>query len=395
MNQREEKKIYLDYAAATPLDEEVLGAMEPYFSKSFGNVGSLHFFGQEALKAVDEARERVASSIGADFREIIFTSSATESNNLAIRGTLKRRSRLGYEGKMKIVTSVIEHESVLKTVHDLELDGNEVEYLPVSREGVVDLEKLKNFLDEKTAIISVMAVNNQTGTIQPVPEISKIIKEFKEKNGSKYPLLHTDAVQAFQYLNCNTDYLGVDLMSFSSHKIYGPKGVGALYIRQEKNSNETIIDSVTTGGGQEFGLRSATPNVPGIVGFGKASEMASRVKEKEAKRIGSLKGLLWEGIKKDFPEVEKNGRGDAPHILNVGFPGHSSQDLIIKFDMAGLAVASGAACSTRSVKFSHVLEAMGLRPGEAGIIRFSLGKFVSEEDIKEALRIIQNLLGGR
>lgn len=430
------KKIYLDYAASTPVDPEVFKAMEPYFREKFGNAGSLHSFGQEALSAIDKSRETIAKAIGrpavARFREIIFTGSATEANNLALRGVVKKARSAIFENQNtdhahappRIIVSSIEHESVLETAKDLEKDGVEVIYLPVDKAGVVDLKKLEESLNERTILVSVMYVNNEIGTIEPIFEISRIIRDFriarlqdckikKGENNSAicnlqsaiYPLFHTDAVQAFQYLDCDVRKLGVDLMTLSAHKIYGPKGVGALYCRNckiarlqdSKNDGgnfaisnlQSVISPTITGGGQEFGLRSGTENTPAIAGFGKTVELVNNSRESESERVRGLRDYFWRELKKIYPKAEINGCQLAPHILNVCFPGELSQDLLIKLDMAGVAVSSGAACSVRSSKPSHVLKALGL-PTETirGSLRFSFGRFTTKKEIDETLKIL-------
>lgn len=374
------KRIYLDYAASTPVDKRVLEAMQPYFTEKYGNPGSLHAFGQEAIAAVDKSREKVAESIGAKFEEIIFTGSATEANNLALRGFVKSNE------VNKIVVSAVEHESVLKTAQDLEEENVEVVVVPVSKDGLVDLEKLKAALDRKTALVSVIYAQNEIGTIEPIAEISKMVKAFNPEI-----LVHTDAVQAFQYLDCDVGKLGVDLMTLSAHKIYGPKGIGALYV----NSRLPAMRALITGGGQEFGLRSGTENVPNIVGFAKAVELVSHSRELESKRVGELRDYFWSELKKIHPGAGQNGgEPGLPNILNVHFPDSRAEDLLIKFDKAGIAVSSGSACSARSAEPSHVLQALGL-PMEAvkSSIRFSLGRFTSEREIKETLeRIIRSII---
>jgi len=409
------KKIYLDYAATTPIDPLVKKTMLPYFSDSsvgkFGNPSSLHSFGQEALAAVDEAREKIAKAINADFREIIFTGSATEANNLALRGVLKTKT---HNLKPCIIVSTIEHESILETCRDLEKDGVEIIYLPVNKQGLIDLRKLKASLNERTVLISIMYANNEIGTIQPIAEIAKIIKEFKKESSTNYklqttnyPLLHTDAVQAFQFLDCDVNKLGVDLMTLSGHKIYGPKGVGALYARTPYPNPHTL-NPIITGGGQEFGFRSGTENVPAIVGFAKAVEIAVQNRKKEMKRIAELADYFWKGIKKISPKAEINGyptetqwklNGNLmeikrlPNILNIYLPDQNSEELLMKMDLNGIAASAGSACSARATKLSHVLKAIGLpnKKIKSGV-RFSFGKFTTKEELKRALKIIKKVI---
>ena len=475
------KQIYFDYAATTPVDPLVKAAMAPYFSEKFGNPGSLHFFGQEAMAAVDFSRETIAKAIGADFHEIIFTGSATEANNLALRGITEgfRHQALGIRNEKnknlapsayglvpRIIISAIEHESILETAKDLENEGVdpvrnlararapegplgraisngvEVIYLPVNKTGLVDLKKLESSLNERTILVSIMSANNEIGTIQPIAEISKLISEFRKKKvenrnnensnfyflDSRFPLFHTDAVQAFQFLDCDAEKLGIDLMTLSAHKIYGPKGVGALYLRGTRrqalgarNENNKFLKPsayslapITTGGGQEFGFRSGTENVAAIAGFAKAVELASQLRKKESKRIGELKDYFWRELKKVYPpaqinadptrtNAEKIPRSSAsgprlsailPNILNIYFPGHSADNLLIKLDMAGVAASAGSACSVRSVKPSHVLTALGLAPERIrASVRFGFGRFTTKKEIYESVRRIKKILG--
>ena len=286
-------KIYLDYAATTPVDPAVLRAMRPYFSEKFGNAGSLHSFGQEAISALDVARETIAASIGADFREIIFAGSATEANNLAIRGVVDKLKIINSKlQKPRIIVSAIEHESILETARDLEKKGVDVVYLPVSKTGIVDLKKLATSLNKNTVLVSVMYANNEIGTVQPIKKIAEVIREFKKD----HPILfHTDASQAFQFLDCSVAELGVDLMTISSHKIYGPKGAGALYIKgsnKKSTANDLSLIPQITGGGQEFGARSGTENIPAIVGFAKAAKLIARSRQVENKRIAELRDRI-------------------------------------------------------------------------------------------------------
>jgi cysteine desulfurase len=450
------KKIYLDYAATTPIDKKVFTAMTPYFEAKFGNPGSLHSFGQEAMAAVDRAREGIAKAIGADFREITFTGSATEANNLALRGVLEfwkntlqnqlsarssderqlapstRRSHtMGTKldesagafsdqfskiSLPRILISSIEHDSVLETARDLERHGVEVIYLPVLKNGVVDLKKFKEALNDRTILVSIMQANNETGVVQPIEKILEIIRNFREelriKNNEldqkqSYPLFHTDAVQAFQFLDCdvrNSSAIsnGVDLMTLSAHKIYGPKGTGVLFVRNDGNvgsSRETrLLEPMVTGGGQEFGMRSGTENVPAIVGFYEAMKLIGVNKEKEAQRIRGLKKKLWNGILKIYPSAKINGVEDEekalPNILNVYFPDYLAEEIMVGLDLNGVAVSSGSACSSRSTKTSHVLRAMGYDEERSKrSVRFSLGRPTSEGEIRGTLKILKEVLG--
>ncbi len=404
------KKIYLDYAASTPVAPEVEAAMRPYFLNKFGNAGSLHSFGQEAIAALDEARETIANAVGANFREIIFTGSATEANNLAIRGAIKKFKKDFPKIKNpEIIVSAIEHESVLDTARDLEKEGIKVIYLPVSKNGIVDPKKFKDSLHEKTILVSIMYANNEIGTIQPIPEISKIISEFKNKK--VYPLFHTDAVQTFQFLNCNIIELGVDLMTLSAHKIYGPKGIGVLYVNNElritnngkMNKNPIIhhssfiIHPLITGGGQEFGMRSGTENVPLAVGFAKAVSLAVKTRSAESKRISSLRDYFWKEFKKIYPAAKQNGdpKNILPNFLNVYLPDYKAADLLVQLDLVGIAVSTGSACSARSPEPSYVMEALGFNRKQSGRnIRIRLGRPTSKGDIDTALKVMKNVTKG-
>lgn len=434
------KRIYFDYAATAPVDPAVKTAMMPYFSGpstayGFGNPSSLHFFGQKAQTVVDQAREKIANILGANFNEIIFTGSATEANNLALRGAVKTARLIAQESNyflnsaakiedkvrsvseifhskitqpFRIIISLIEHESILETARDLEKEGIEVICLPVNKKGGVDLVKLKKSLNERTVLVSVMYANNEIGTIQPITEIAKIIYDFRNfrqtqdinNQGLKhwnlpavYPLIHTDAVQAFQYSDCNVKKLGVDLMTLSGHKICGPKGVGALYVRSF-NPKFHILSPVITGGGQEFDLRSGTENVPLIAGLAKAAELVVEKREKEIKRLTELKKFFLKKIKKFFPKARINGGEPAlPNILNIWFPGQAANDLLIKLDLAGIAVSIGSACSARAPKDSYVLKALGLplkRIRES--LRFSFGRFTIKEEVQKAIKIMKKIL---
>ncbi len=373
------KRVYLDYAASTPVDRQVEAAMRPYFGSIFGNPNSLHQFGQEASRAVFKARCEIAEALGADYQEIIFTGSATDANNLAIRGIVQESQNQN----PRVIVSAIEHESVLEICRNLEKEGVEVIYIPVSRSGFVDFNKLKAAINANTVLVSVMHTNNEVGTIQPIEQIAAFIKKAR-KPGSVYPLLHTDAVQSFQYLDCNVNKLGVDLLTLSAHKIYGPKGIGVLYIRglDQKRKNQL---------GWHFG----TDNVPYIVGFAKAVAITEKIKEKESARVAKLRDYFWARLKKKMPKLEMNGslENRLPNNLNIYFPDREAHDLLIKLDMAGIASSPGAACLTRVAKSSYVLEEMGFSPERSGgSLRFSLGRQTSKAEIDYAVKLILDIL---
>jgi len=404
------RHLYFDHAASTPVDPRVLRAMKPFFLKEFGNPGSLHFFGQQAIGAVDASRETLGKLIGAkNFREMIFTSGATEANNLALRGAVEFYKKKNPDVRPRIIISSIEHESIFETADILERSGVEVVRLPVNKEGVIDIVALKDALNENTVVVSVMHVNNEVGTIQPLREIKFMIDAFRKAapgadaaHPAVYPLFHTDAAQSFPYLYCDVELLGVDMMTLSSHKTYGPKGVGALYIRRDEkafseNGGFPLIAQVA-GGGQEFGLRSGTENVPGIVGFAAAARIAVDVRGKVSTRIAALRDDLWGRIKA-MSAAEINGPpGDAkaPHILNVYFPGHAAQDLLTRFDRMGLAASSGSACRSRAAESSYVIESLGYsKERAASSVRFSLGKETTKKEFVAAAKIIEKALANK
>jgi len=421
----QKQRLYFDYAASTPVAPEVEAVMRPYFLNKFGNAGSLHSFGQEAIAALDESRETIADAIGAKFREIIFTGSATEANNLAIRGAVKKfRKDFPKIKNPEIIVSVIEHESVLETARSLAGEGARTIEIPVNEKGVIDINYLKKSLSEKTAIVSVMYANNETGTIQSVREISKLISGFRNQNSETrkkknskfqipdsrfYPLFHTDAVQAFQFLDCKAGELGADLMTLSAHKIYGPKGIGILYVKNPESRNQKtvfnnkkilnskfqILDSIITGGGQEFGMRSGTENVPLAVGFAKAISLTVKARASESKRISLLRDYFWKELKNIYPAAKRNGdsKNVLPNFLNVYFPDFEASDLLTGFDLKGIAVSAGSACSARSSQLSYVIEALGAgRKQSSRSIRITLGRPTSKKDIDTALKIIKNVI---
>lgn len=362
------KRIYMDHASTTPMAPEVIEAMAAAFVEIFGNASSLHQPGLSARAALEEARERVAGLIGAEAGEVYFTSGGTESDNLAIRGAaLANRDRGRH-----IITTTIEHPAVLEPCKALEKEGFEVTYLPVTREGLVEVEALEAAIREDTILISIMHANNEIGTIQPIAEAGEIAR-------SRGIVFHTDAVQTVGKIPAKVDDLGVDLLSISSHKLHGPKGVGALYIRKK-----TPIEPIIFGGGHERGMRSGTENVPGIIGLAAASELAERNLEGEMVRISGMRDRLADYVLERVEETWVNGSRTKrlPNNLNLGFSFIEGEALLLRLDAKGIAVSTGSACSSKKTVASHVLTAIGLRPQEAhGSLRITLGRENTDEEV--------------
>jgi cysteine desulfurase len=368
------KRIYMDHNATTPLREEVLEAMLPYLRDEFGNASSLHAWGIRARRAVEAARETVAAALGAQPREIIFTGSGTEADNQAIKGVAFANRNKGDH----IITSRIEHKAVLETCEYLEKHGFRVTYLPVDRYGMVNPDDVARAITDRTILVSVMFANNEVGTIQPI-EIAQVCRE-------RGVYFHTDAVQAVGKLPIDVQKLGIDLLSLSAHKFYGPKGVGALYVRKGVK-----IDPFLHGGHQEWGLRAATENVAGIVGLGKALELRQMEMEEEARRLTALRERLYNGIISRIDHVYLNGHPTRrlPGTLSVSFDYIEGEAIILGLDLEGVAVSSGSACTSASLEPSHVLLAMGVHPATAqGSIRFSLGRGSTEEDVDYVLEVL-------
>lgn len=362
--------IYMDNHATTPVDPRVFEAMKPYFTEIFGNAASRnHPFGWQAEEAVETARKSVAKLIGASPKEIVFTSGATESNNLAIKGVAEMYQEKGNH----IITVVTEHKATLDSCKHLEKQGYRVTYLPVDKYGLVDLEQLRQAITDKTILISVMMANNEIGVIQPIKEIGKIAREHKV-------LMHTDAVQAAGKIPVNVDELNVDLLSISAHKMYGPKGVGALYVRRK--NPRVMLSPIIDGGGHERGMRSGTLNVTGIVGLGKAAEIALLEMSEEVERITYLRNKLQEGIFAQIPEVFINGHptNRLPGNLNISFAYVEGESLLM--GLSDVAVSSGSACTSASLEPSYVLKALGVGEELAhSSLRFGLGRFNTEEEV--------------
>ncbi len=371
------KRIYLDHSATTPVAPEVLDAMLPYFGKKFGNASSLHSFGLEAKEALEESRAKVAALLGAQSEEIIFTSGGTESDNLALKG-------IGYRSKEKgkgnhIITSSIEHPAILETCRKLETQGFEVTYLPVTKDGLVDPGTVESAVREETVLISVMHANNEIGTIQPLKEIGEIAAE-------KDVFFHTDAVQTAGKIPIDVNDMGLDLLSISAHKLYGPKGVGALYVRKG-----TRLDSILQGGGHERGLRSGTENVAGIVGLARAADLASQEMASEAKRLTDLRDKLAKMVLDSVKDAWINGTMEKrlPGNLNFGFRYVEGESLLLFLDSKGIAVSTGSACSSKKLEPSHVLMSLGLKAEEChGSLRITMGRSNTEEDVDYVARSI-------
>lgn len=369
--------IYLDNAASTPVHEKAVEEMMPYFREHYGNPSSIHKYGRLANVAIQNARKRIASLINADPKEILMTSGGTESNNTALYGITRKN-----KGK-HIITSSIEHDAILEPCKRLESEGFHITYLPVDRHGFVNLEVLKKEILSDTCLVSIMFANNEVGTIQPIKEIAKIVHE-------KNIPFHTDAVQAVGKTPVDVKDLGIDLMSISSHKINGPKGVGALYVK-----NGIKLDPLILGGGQENGFRSGTENVVGVVGFGKASQLAKDNMEQNQEHFKKLGNMLCLQIMKEIPHVTVNGHPEKriPNNTHFTFLGVNGEDLIIKLDENGIAASTGSACSVRVQKASHVLKAMGFSHEQImGSLRLTIGISNTKEEIDETVQILKKVV---
>lgn len=371
--------IYLDHAATTAIKEEVIKEMMPYLTEQYGNPSSLYSFGRKSKKAIENARMRIANSINAKKSEIYFTSGGTEADNWAIKGIAKHYKNKGRH----IITSRVEHYAVINACKRLEKEGFEVSYLPVDESGKILIEELKNTIREDTILISIIMANNEIGTIQPIEEIGKIAKE----NGI---LFHTDAVQAVGSLSIDVEELGVDLLSISAHKFYGPKGIGALYIRKG-----TSIEELLDGGAQEKGRRAGTENISSIVGMGKAIEIATENLEDYKKKICYLRDETITRILEQIPNSYLNGHKTDRLVgnVNITFPGMEAESMILKLDQRGIAVSSGSACSSGSLEPSHVLKAIGLSHEMAQCsLRFTFGEENTIKDVEDLVETLVDII---
>jgi len=376
------KKVYMDYASTTPIDKEVLNEIIPYFDKYYGNASSIHSFGIEAFDAIEDSREQVSNLLNANPEEIIFTSGGTESDNLGIKGVAfnnkKKREKKGFH----IITSQVEHPAVLETCKYLEKTGFNVKYLSVDKYGLINTRELEDAISENTFLVTVMFGNNEIGTIEPIKEIGEITK----KHGI---LFHTDAVQAIGKVPIDVKKLNIDLLSISSHKIYGPKGVGALYVRRGAK-----LQTIAHGGGQEKGLRSSTLNTPGIVGLGKACELGKKRMNKDVSHITDLRDILIKELKTiDQSYLNGHPKKRLANNVHFRFDAIEGESLNLMLDDKGIAASTGSACSSKKLQASHILLAIGLKPEEAhGSIRLTLGRMNTKDDIEYVVKVLPEIV---
>lgn len=389
---RNTQRIFLDYASTTPLDPEILDEMMPYLKDNFFNSSSLYSEGVKIKKVIDEMRVLVARCLLVKKDEIYFTGSGTESNNIALLGAFEYAKNIGIKNP-HFVTSSIEHPAILEVVKEIERRGGEVTYLPVSEDGIISEKDLENSLKKETIAVSIIYANNEIGVVQPIRSFSRIIKNFKEKNKIKTLYFHVDASQAPNYLDCHPNTLGVDMMTLDGHKIYGPKGIGCLY----KNSS-VKISPIMFGGGQESGLRSGTLNIPAIVGFAKALEKTSRMREKESKRLSMLQKYFINGVRSLIKDVVINGSENfrLPNNINICIPGIDAEFEVIKLDAKGVACAYTTSCKTSDDDSkSYVVEALKNGKCASSSLRFTLGRFTTKKEITGTLSIIKELYYNR
>jgi len=372
------KRIYLDHAATTPVDPKVMQAMKPFFNKKYGNASTLYRLGQEAKQALDHARSQVANVLQAKSDEIIFTSGGTESDNFALKGIAFANRNKGKH----IITTQIEHHAILEPCNWLEKQGFEITYLPVDRYGLVDLNRLEDAIRKDTLLVSIMFANNEIGTIEPIEDVGKLCREHDV-------YFHTDAVQAIGKVPIDVNGMSIDLLSMSSHKIYGPKGVGALYVREEVK-----IDPLLHGGGQEGNFRSGTENVAGIVGFGAACELTKKEMPKEPERQAKLRDRLIKNVLKiENSHLNGHPTGRVPNNANFWFAFIEGESLILRLDMEGIEASTGSACSSKSLEPSHVLIGIGLKREETrGSLRLTLGRQNTKEDIDYVSEVLPQVV---
>jgi len=390
------KRIYLDHAATTYLDDAVKAAMEPYWQDKFGNASTIYKEGCDARGALNAARKNISFLIGAHPDEIIFTGGGTESDNLAIFGIGRlykkpaRNATHSVAGGGHIITTKIEHHAVLNPCEILEKEGFKVTYLDVGKDGIIDIKEFKKALRKDTVFVSIMYANNEIGTIQPIKEIAKAIRDYKIKNKNQKIYFHTDAIQAAGYLDLNVEKLGVDLMSVNASKIYGPKGIGFLYARRGIKLLPIIY-----GGGQEKGMRPGTENIPSIVGLSKAFEIAQKMREKESKRVSGLRDYLIKNILKIIPGLSLNGSQTLrlPNNINVTVKNVEGESLVLYLDAYGIACSTGSACTSQDLDPSHVIIALGKSKEDAHCsIRFTLGRKTTKANIDYLLKVLPGVV---
>jgi cysteine desulfurase len=372
------RKVYMDYSATTPVDPRVLEAMKPYFLKKFGNSMSLHSWGTEAKEALEDSREKVAGLMNAKPKDLIFTGSATESDNMVLKGMVYANKNKGKH----IIVSAIEHHCIIETAKWLERQGVEVTYLPVDKYGVVDLNRLEKEMRKDTILVSIMHANNEIGTIEPVEEIGKLCRE-------RDVYFHTDATQSYGKIPIDVKKMNIDLLTCNAHKVYGPKGVGTLYIREGIE-----IEPLLHGGGHEFGLRSSTVNIAGIVGFATIAEIQKKEMNSDAIKLTKFRdNLIKETLKIEDSHLNGHPTKRLPNNANFWFAFIEGESLIIHLDMNGVAASTGSACSSESLEPSHVLLAIGLKPEEAhGSLRLTLGKYNTKEDVEYVVEILPEVV---
>lgn len=403
------QKIYLDHSATTPIDPEVRKKIHPYMTDIFGNASSMHSFGQEAIKGIDWAREQLATLFGSKFKEVIFTSGATESNNLALRGLIMAFKQAKPTFVPHIITSKIEHPAILETCQALVKEGlAEITYVNVDAKGIVKIDEIKAAIKDNTILVSIMYVNNEIGTIQPIRKIGDLIENANAKRRSKAEGLasaktsrstkdlfnkiyfHTDAVQAVNYCTLKVESLKVDMITISGHKIYGPKGVGALYIKEG-----TPMKAITFGGHQEYNVRPGTYNVSAIVGLGAAVELVNNQQPTTNNQIQKIRDKLIAGLTKKIPDTQINGdmANRVPANANISFLGAEGESMLLMLDLEGIAVSTGSACASGSLEPSHVLRAMGIPLEDChASIRFTLGKFTTAKEIDRVIEVLPKIV---
>ncbi len=387
--------IYLDHSATTPVNKEVFQKMEPYFSEKFGNASSIHSYGLEAFEAVEEARKKVADFLGADPKEVVFTSGATESDNLAVFGVAEAQEKEGKKlSELHFITTSVEHPAIEEPFLKLKRKGAQVTFLPVQSNGVVDLKEVEKAIQDNTVFISMVYVNSEVGAKQPIKEVGRLVKSIrktrKKKNNLLPLLFHTDAVQAANFFACDVNELGVDLMSLSGHKVYGPKGVGALFVRRGVKLMPQQI-----GGHQENNLRSGTYNVPAIVGMGEALKIVKRDRAKNNVYLRSLQKKLIDGILNKVPQAHltTDVKNSSPAHVHFIFPGAEGESVLMDLDLNGICVSTGSACASSSLKSSSTLAAMGVSKEIVhGAIRMTLGLDNTEEQIDKVLEILPKVV---